>query len=45
MPTFPRKITGPSVKVPSSIGPSMTTQKVTETINKDGKAKGSAYNK
>lgn len=29
MPTFPKKTSGPSVVVPSSIGSSLTTNKVT----------------
>lgn len=45
MPTFPRKISGPKITAPSSLGPSMTTNKVTDTTKKDVKSKASSYSK
>ena len=35
MPTFPKKISGPTVTKPSSIGKSLTTSKPTATNCKD----------
>jgi hypothetical protein len=43
MPTFPKTISGPKVVKPSSIGPSLTTNKVTTNQNNNPIMRASVF--